>query len=143
MTSYRFDGASIHRQSRDFAELRTNLEIATHQDLAEQPDQIATLFFESYDQFSAHLSGQSSPCGPLSDDEIGRTTYELAAQVARSRYARYRDVVSGIPLLELLDDVPQLPGAADAQVYFRLAYRLIEEALAAENDRRASPEDPE
>jgi len=81
------DRETIHRRARDYAEMRTILEVATSQELAQDPKAIVDLFFRAYDEFAAHISGQQFERPRLVAAETIPIVQKLALQATIARFS--------------------------------------------------------
>jgi hypothetical protein len=116
--------------------MRTILEIATSQELAQDPKAIVDLFFRAYDEFAAHISGQHLERPRLIPAETIPIVQKLALQATIARYSKKDYTVSRDSLPGRLEAYFGSPVGQEARLFLRWIAKQLQEAFSAQ-DRQA------
>ena len=127
------DRETIHRRARDYAEMRTILEIATSQELAQDPKAIVDLFFRAYDEFAAHISGQQFEQPRLVAAETIPIVQKLALQATIVRFSGKGHTVGSDSLLGRLETYFGGPVGPEARLFLHRMANQLREAFSAQN----------
>jgi hypothetical protein len=126
------DRETIHRRAREYAETRTILEIATRQDLTQDPQAIAALFFQAYGEFAARISGGQFERPRLSEAERRALVGKLALQATTARFAG-TPLFSGLSLLTRFEGLGWTCLSDKERLFLGYMHRQLRDALSAQN----------
>jgi hypothetical protein len=127
------DRETIHRRARDYAEMRTILEIATSQELAQDAEAIVDLFFQAYDEFAARISGQQFEQPRLVSAETIPIVQKLALQATIARFSGRDHTLSDESLLGRLEAYFGGPVGPEARLFLHRIANQLQEAFSAQN----------
>jgi len=128
------DRETIHRRAREYAETRTILEIATRQDLAQDPQAIAALFFQAYGEFAARISGGQFERPGLSEAERRTLVDKLALQATTARFAG-RPLFPGLSLFSRFEGLGWARLSDQERLFLNYMHRQLQDALSAANSQ--------